>query len=97
MRKAGCSIQLLNSRRLVKSQYDISDLARMHMLNNRFASEQAQEFAKVMQPLFRQIARCLNSSHFQVRLLHDGSTQTAKQRIFAWPYCCLPRLCSPLS
>jgi hypothetical protein len=28
---------------------------------------QAAEFSKVMVPLFRQLARCLNSSHFQVR------------------------------
>lgn len=28
---------------------------------------QAAEFAKIMTPLFRQLARCLNSSHFQVR------------------------------
>lgn len=27
---------------------------------------QAQEFAKVMEPLFKQIAKCLNSFHFQV-------------------------------
>ena len=27
---------------------------------------QAQEFAKCMVPLFKQMARCLNSSHFQV-------------------------------
>lgn len=30
---------------------------------------QPAEFGKVVQPLFRQIARCLNSSHFQVRPL----------------------------
>ena len=28
---------------------------------------QAPEFQKVMLPLFRQLARCLNSQHFQVR------------------------------
>ena len=28
---------------------------------------QAQEFQDVMQPLFKQLAKCLNSSHFQVR------------------------------
>ena len=28
---------------------------------------QAAEFAKIMVPLFKQIAKCLNSSHFQVR------------------------------
>jgi hypothetical protein len=27
---------------------------------------QAQEFQDVMQPLFKQLAKCLNSSHFQV-------------------------------
>ena len=27
---------------------------------------QAPEFQKVMMPLFRQLARCLNSQHFQV-------------------------------
>jgi len=32
------------------------------------AAAQAQEFAKVLVPLFKQIARCLNSSHFQARL-----------------------------
>lgn len=31
-------------------------------------STQAAEFQRCMVPLFRQIARCLNSSHFQVRL-----------------------------
>ena len=36
------------------------------MLSDCLLHVQAQEFAKVMQPLFRQIARCLNSSHFQV-------------------------------
>ncbi len=34
----------------------------------RPALAQAQEFAKVLVPLFKQIARCLNSSHFQARL-----------------------------
>lgn len=29
---------------------------------------QAQEFSKICNPLFKQIARCLNSSHFQVAL-----------------------------
>ncbi len=29
---------------------------------------QAQEFAKVLVPLFKQLAKCLNSSHFQVGL-----------------------------
>ena len=28
---------------------------------------QPQEFSKICAPLFKQIARCLNSSHFQVR------------------------------
>ena len=28
---------------------------------------QAQEFGKVLVPLFKQLAKCLNSSHFQVR------------------------------
>lgn len=27
---------------------------------------QAQEFAKVLVPLFKQLAKCLNSPHFQV-------------------------------
>ncbi|KAK9828072.1 hypothetical protein WJX81_008475 [Elliptochloris bilobata] len=35
---------------------------------------QAQEFAKVLVPLFKQIARCLNSSHFQV----------AERSLFLW-------------
>eukprot|EP00884_Botryococcus_braunii_P018446 jgi/Botrbrau1/5285/Bobra.0391s0006.1 len=35
---------------------------------------QAQEFAKVMEPLFKQIAKCLNSSHFQV----------AERSLFLW-------------
>lgn len=35
---------------------------------------QPAEFAKVVQPLFRQIARCLNSSHFQV----------AERSLFLW-------------
>lgn len=30
---------------------------------------QAAEFSKIMVPLFKQLARCLNSSHFQVPLL----------------------------
>lgn len=30
---------------------------------------QAPEFQKVMMPLFRQLAKCLNSQHFQVRIL----------------------------
>ena len=30
-------------------------------------SVQAQEFGKVLVPLFKQLAKCLNSSHFQVR------------------------------
>jgi serine/threonine-protein phosphatase 2A regulatory subunit B' len=38
------------------------------------AAAQAQEFAKVLQPLFRQIAKCLNSSHFQV----------AERSLFMW-------------
>lgn len=29
---------------------------------------QAQEFAKVLVPLFKQLSKCLNSSHFQVGL-----------------------------
>lgn len=29
---------------------------------------QSDEFARVQEPLFRQISRCLTSSHFQVRL-----------------------------
>ena len=32
---------------------------------------QAQEFAKVMVPLFKQVAKCLNSSHFQVCFSHQ--------------------------
>jgi serine/threonine-protein phosphatase 2A regulatory subunit B' len=28
---------------------------------------EAQEFQKVMEPLFQQLARCINSQHFQVR------------------------------
>ena len=35
---------------------------------------QAQEFVQVMKPLFRQIARCINSSHFQV----------AERALFLW-------------
>lgn len=31
---------------------------------------QAPEFQKIMVPLFRQLAKCLNSQHFQVR--HPG-------------------------
>lgn len=30
---------------------------------------QTPEFQKVMMPLFRQLAKCLNSQHFQVRTL----------------------------
>lgn len=33
---------------------------------------QPQEFGKVVGPLFKQIARCLNSSHFQVRVPVTG-------------------------
>ena len=32
---------------------------------------QATEFAKIMVPLFKQVAKCLNSSHFQVRVCPD--------------------------
>uniref|UniRef100_A0A7S0R2T0 Serine/threonine protein phosphatase 2A regulatory subunit n=1 Tax=Chlamydomonas leiostraca TaxID=1034604 RepID=A0A7S0R2T0_9CHLO len=35
---------------------------------------QAQEFQKVMQPLFKQLAKCLNSQHFQV----------AERSLFLW-------------
>lgn len=35
---------------------------------------QAPEFAQVMKPLFRQVAQCLNSSHFQV----------AERALFLW-------------
>lgn len=31
---------------------------------------QAQEFAKVLSPLFKQLAKCLNSSHFQAGSAH---------------------------
>ena len=34
---------------------------------------QAQEFAKVLVPLFKQLAKCLNSSHFQVRFSSPGA------------------------
>ena len=34
---------------------------------------QAQEFAKVLVPLFKQLAKCLNSSHFQVGLCPRNS------------------------
>ena len=33
---------------------------------------QLGEFQKVMKPLFRQLAKCINSSHFQVRLSIDA-------------------------
>ena len=38
---------------------------------------QAQEFAKVMVPLFKQVAKCLNSSHFQVCYSHRRSPPRA--------------------
>ena len=38
---------------------------------------QAQEFAKVMVPLFKQVAKCLNSSHFQVCYSHQQSPPRA--------------------
>jgi serine/threonine-protein phosphatase 2A regulatory subunit B' len=34
---------------------------------------QTAEFQKVMMPLFRQLAKCLNSQHFQVRSLCASS------------------------
>lgn len=36
------------------------------LLNKEFLPLQAQDFSKIMAVLFRQVARCLNSSHFQV-------------------------------
>jgi len=36
------------------------------VLSFMFTLVQAQEFAKVLVPLFKQLAMCLNSSHFQV-------------------------------
>ena len=38
---------------------------------------QAQEFAKVLEPLFKQLAKCLNSSHFQARHRLDPMSATA--------------------
>ena len=38
---------------------------------------QAQEFAKVLEPLFKQLAKCLNSSHFQVRHRVDAVSASA--------------------
>ena len=36
------------------------------LLTSADLSLQAQDFSKIMAVLFRQVARCLNSSHFQV-------------------------------
>lgn len=32
----------------------------------------ATEFAKIMQPLFQQLSRCINSQHFQVSQLYPA-------------------------
>jgi ABC-type cobalamin transport system ATPase subunit len=34
---------------------------------------EAAEFQKIMEPLFQQLARCINSQHFQVRQLFGSS------------------------
>ncbi|XP_029126857.1 serine/threonine protein phosphatase 2A 57 kDa regulatory subunit B' beta isoform isoform X1 [Cajanus cajan] len=41
---------------------------------------QAAEFQRCMVPLFRQVARCLNSSHFQAHL----AMQVAERALFLW-------------
>ena len=53
---------------------------------------QAPEFQKVMLPLFRQLARCLNSQHFQVRgrdtlRMHGcggGNAGQNSTRVYVW-------------
>lgn len=43
---------------------------------------QAAEFSKVMVPLFRQLARCLNSSHFQVRRAQNRASVSLDHLFF---------------
>ena len=54
---------------------------------------QAQEFAKVLEPLFKQLAKCLNSSHFQVRLSWIAVTGLAwvlEWHQFSWGWTVIP-------
>ena len=55
---------------------------------------QPQEFSKICAPLFKQIARCLNSSHFQVRCNSSSRmtfmlyvmTAVVPCILWAWPF-----------
>lgn len=55
---------------------------------------QAAEFQKVMQPLFKQLARCLNSQHFQVFTwsLNGGASLVQKRCRHANKHDCNHRL-----
>jgi serine/threonine-protein phosphatase 2A regulatory subunit B' len=48
----------------------------------------ANEFAKIMQPLFQQLARCINSQHFQVSISPSGNSQidsqVAERALYYW-------------
>ena len=51
---------------------------------------QAEEFAKVQEPLFRQISRCLTSSHFQARVRRQRAwVGQGRARTGAWCTMCL--------
>jgi len=51
---------------------------------------QAQEFSKIMVPLFKQIARCLNSSHFQVRSPRRPLRLLAEREKIVFPFPAFP-------
>lgn len=64
-------MQLLKFWPLTNSQKEVLFL---NELEEILEMTQATEFAKIMVPLFKQIAKCLNSSHFQV----------AERSLFLW-------------
>lgn len=52
---------------------------------------EATEFQKIMEPLFQQLARCINSQHFQVSLsqclgvwVADVNVQVAERALYYW-------------
>lgn len=49
---------------------------------------QLGEFQKVMKPLFRQLAKCITSSHFQVDLFLPVQIQRAVCRLLNGLCCC---------
>jgi len=44
---------------------------------------QAEEFARVQEPLFRQISRCLTSSHFQVGIVGGWQDEVGRVMLAA--------------